>query len=283
MSNRYQFVRRICSLAWIAIAHSASAQATFDLATDYSGAQNPRGAWAFGWMAPSNNVFNPYATPVAAYGLSLNEWRGPFPSDNGSAPPNVILNPTDAAITVSDTTWLPHQVTFHPGEQGERSVIRWTSPLTGRASLAAAFEGRSSYASSGVEIYQNGALLFAAAVSGTGAGSRVSFDTNLVIRAGDTIDFQVDYGNGDWTSDTTQISAVISAVPEPPLTLLPLDSSSARLAWPTNTQGYLLEFANQLPASQWTTVTNPLMILGDRFAVTISTTNPSQFFRLRKQ
>ena len=89
--------------------------------------------------APGNTAFNRYFAPVAAYGLGLNEWRGSFPDDNGSAPPNVMCNPTDTPITVSDTTWLPHQVTFHPGQQDERSVIRWTSPFNGPAHLAAVF------------------------------------------------------------------------------------------------------------------------------------------------
>lgn len=173
-------------------------------------------------MPPGSSVFNSYATPFAAFGLSLNEWRGPFPDNNGSAPPNVMFNPTGNPITVSDTTWLPHQVTFHPGEHDERSVIRWTSPLAGAASLASMFEGRSGFATSGIEIYQNNTLLFSGLVSGNGAASELSFTANLALQAGDTIDFRVSYGNGNWASDTTQIGAIITAVPEPSAALLML-------------------------------------------------------------
>ena len=223
MKVRYHIGRIIRALACVAVVQGASAQVAFDLAANFSASQNPNGAWSFGWMAPGSTVFNPYTTSFAAFGLSLNEWRGAFPDNNGSAPPNVTFNSTDTPITVSDTTWLPHQVTFHPGEHDERSVIRWISPLAGPASLTAAFEGRSGFATSGVEIFQNSTLLFSGAVLGTGAASQLSFAANLTLQTGDLIDFRVNYGNGDWASDTTQIGAVITPVPEPsPASLLAL-------------------------------------------------------------
>ena len=223
MKIRYHSGRIFRALACVVVVQGASAQVAFDLAADFSDLQNPNGAWSFGWMVPGSTVFNPYTTSFTAFGLSLNEWRGPFPDNNGSAPPDVIFNPAVTPITVSDTTWLPRQVTFHPGEQGERSVVRWTSPLTGSAGLASAFEGRSGFATSGIEIYQNSTLLFSGSVLGTGGASRLSFVASLTLQAGDTIDFRVNYGNGDWASDTTQIGAIITPVPEPaPASLLAL-------------------------------------------------------------
>ena len=283
MKKRFQAGRRLCRLAWIALVPCASTQVTFDLSADYSASQNPNGAWSFGWMPPDSSFFHPYTMPSAAAGLSLNEWRSFSPEDNGTAPPDVIKNPTDTPITVSDTMWLPHQVTFHPGQNGERSVIRWTSPVTGTARLFSAFEGRSGFVTSGLEIYQNSVLLFSGAVIGTGGTSQISFATNIAIKIGETIDFRVDYGNGDWASDTTQIGVVIKAVPKPSLTMLSPSSFSVRLTWPTNSQGYLLESSAQLPATLWVPVTNQPLVLGDRFVLTLGKTNPSQFFRLREQ
>ena len=149
----------------------------------------------------------------------------------------------------------------------------------------AAFEGRSGFATSGVEIYQNGTLLFSGSVLGTGAASRISFATNLVVQIGDAIDFRVNYGNGDWSSDTTQIGVVITpgTQPLPSLTIVSLPSGLARLTWPTNAPGYSLESAAQLPTIAWSSVTNPVVVLADRFTVTVPTSNQSQFFRLRKQ
>jgi len=229
MINRFLIIRSIYLLACVTMVRSAAAQLMFDLAVDFSESQNPNGAWAFGWMAPSNSVFDLHPTHVAAYGLSLNEWHGPFQNDNGTLPPDVVSNPTDVPITVSDTTWLPHQITFHPGEQGERSVIRWTSPIAGPANLVAVFESRSGFATSGVEIYQHSALLFSGLVLGTGVASQVSFTTNLVLQVGDVIDFRVNYGNGDWASDTTQIGVTITPVPQPSLTISSLPPDAARL------------------------------------------------------
>ena len=280
MKSTFQRSRSLCCLLWIEIVPCALAQGTFDLAADFSASQNPNGTWSFGWMPQDSSVFNLYPTPFAAYGLSLNEWRGSFPDDNGTAPPDVVKNPTGAPITVSDTTWLPHQVTFHPGQNGERSVIRWISPVAGTARLAAAFEGRSGFVTSGIEIYQNTVLLFSGAVIGTGATSQISFATNFACQVGDTIDFRVDYGNGNWASDTTQIGVVIKTVPKPSLTMSSPSALSVRLTWPTNSQGYLLESAAQLPATLWLPVTNRPLVLGDRFVLTVGTTNPSQFFRL---
>jgi hypothetical protein len=285
MNPKNSFVHRLSLFAYIAIIPIASAQSMFNLAADFSASQNPNGAWSFGWMAPSNSIFNLYPTHVAAYGLGLDEWHGPFQNDNGTSPPDVVSNPTDAPFTVSDTTWLPHQITFHPGEQGERSVIRWTSPFAGPASLAAVFEGRSGFATSEIEIYQNSTLLFSGSVLGTGAASHISFATNLVFQVGDPIDFRVNYGNGDWASDTTQIGVVITPAPQPQpsLTIMRLSPNSARLAWPTNTPGYLLESATDIPPTLWSTVTNPPVVQADRFTVTVGTSNRSQFFRLWKQ
>ena len=195
------------------IVQEALIQGRYDLAADFSPSKNPNEAWSFGWMAPDSTVFKIYTSPFNAHGLELNAWRGGGVGDGGSAPPHVIRNPTDIPLTASDTTWLPHEVTFHPGQQNERSVVRWTSPFTGPISLAAVFEGRSGFATSGVEIYQNRTLLFSRLVSGNGAASRRSVTAKLVVQLGDTIDFRVNYGNGSWDSDTTQIGVIITPVP----------------------------------------------------------------------
>jgi len=253
----------------------------FDLAADFSDSQNPNGAWSFWWVS-TNNVFNLYTEPFAAYGLALQEWRGSFPSNDGSAPPDVICNPTDSPITVSDTTWLPHQVTFHPGQQGEQSVVRWTSSLAGTIELKAAFEGRSDFVTSGVEVYRNNSLLYSVPIVGTGDASRMTFSTNLVVLTGDWIDFRVNYGNGSWTSDTTQISVAITAAPERLLAISVTEDARIRLAWSKDFVGYQLESTQLLPASSWLPVTNLAVVEGDQIAVTLSITNAQEYFRLHK-
>lgn len=258
------------------------ARPSFDLATDFSPSQNPNGPWSF-WWTSSSNGFNLYTFSGTAFGLPLEEWRGPFPNDNGSSPPNVIRNPTDLPITVSDTTWLPHRVTFHPGHQGEQSVIRWTSPLTGEVRVEAELEGRSGFVTSGIEFYKNiTTKLLSAAVLGSGSPSRVSFVTNLVVQVGDSFDVRVNYGNDNWTSDTTQISLRIASVTNPTLTLSLLSNGSARLAWPTSPTGYALESTSELETPVWMPVTNALQIQGDEFCVVIDTSNQQRFFRLRR-
>jgi hypothetical protein len=281
MSPFRQCAAIFCICELLTSAYAAPPRRSWDLAADFSASQNPSADWAFGWMSPGDDAFHPYTIPFAAYGLGLKEWRGPFLDDNGSAPPDIICNPTDTAITVSDTTWLPHQVTFHPGQNGERGVVRWISPVTGLASLEAEFEGRSGLVTSGVEIYQNSTRLFSGVVLGTGAESKIAFRTNLMVQAGDRVDFRLNYGDGDWTSDTTQISVRIGAVPQPRLTLSLLGTNSAQLSWPTTTPDYVLETVTEVPATNWLPVPNQTLIQGDNFTVTVGTTYARQLFRLR--
>lgn len=271
----------IYCFAFLCCQASVSAQDKFDLAADFSASLNPNGPWSFGWISASN-VFQLYSTPFAAYGLALQEWRGVFPSNDGSAPPDVICNPTDSAITVNDTTWLPHQVTFHPGQNGELSVIRWTSPLAGTIKLAAALEGRSTFVTSEVVVRWNDQQLFSAPVNGAGDSSRIHFRTNLVGQVGDRLEFRVNYGNGSWSSDTTQISVSITPVIETKLHLAELAGSLLQLTWSTNSPLNQLETSFVLPATNWMTVTNQPVLSGGQFILTVTATNNCQFYRLKQ-
>ena len=209
MHNRFHLHSSVCFLILVAFAPSSPAQMKFDLAKDFS-KSDPRGSsWSLGWMAPSGDLFHRYLNSGDPHELGLVEWREPASGNNPSGGANVIYNPTDVPTSVSDTTWGPRQVTFHPGERGQRSVIRWASPLTGTIRLTAGFEGQSRFVTSGVEIYHKRARLFSARVTGSGIASQITFTTNLSVHLNDTIDFRVNDGNGDWASDTTQISATL--------------------------------------------------------------------------
>lgn len=210
MHNRFHLLSSVCFLMLVAFAPSAPAQMKFDLAKDIAVLNQPGGAWLLGWMAPEDNLFHHYSTASDPHGLGLVEWREPASGNNPSGGANVIYNSTNVPASVSDTTWSPRQVAFRPGECGQRSVIRWSSPLAGTIRLTAAFEGRSGFVTSGVEIYHNSARLFSGAVTGFGAASQITFTTNLSVHPYDMIDFRVNDGNGNWVSDTTQIRATLA-------------------------------------------------------------------------
>ncbi len=73
------------------------------------------------------------------------------------------------------------------------------------------------------------------------------------------------------------------ATARPQLTIaLAATGSQVLLSWLTNFPGFNLQTASNLPPSAWSAVTNPVGILGDRFAVTNGIPGSSRFFRLRK-
>lgn len=61
-----------------------------------------------------------------------------------------------------------------------------------------------------------------------------------------------------------------------------VDTASVRITWATNFAGHLLEYATSLPAGVWTPVTNAVVPMGDRLAVTVVTGEWPRFFRLRR-
>jgi hypothetical protein len=69
----------------------------------------------------------------------------------------------------------------------------------------------------------------------------------------------------------------------PTLTIAKTASAQAVLQWLTNYPGYRLESALSLNAPRlWTPITNGITVNADVLSVSVSTTNPAQFFRLRK-
>ena len=201
----------ICSLlVCVAITQAALGQVRYDAAGDFSPTNNPNGAWSYGWVSATNLDFMMYTITDTPY--SLKEWTGPFPRDpNLFTVPCVLLNDSDTPVAAANNTFQAHRLTAHPGPNNERSVVRWTSPASGPVDITSAFEGRSVYpTTTDASVYHNGNQVFIGGVNGYGAASRVSFATNLIVAAGDTLDFIVDYGsNSSYDGDTTQVDATI--------------------------------------------------------------------------
>src|SRR5262249_17510884 len=127
-------------------------------------------------------------------------------------------NGTADAITIGGITLQPGQLGFHPGPNGQYSVVRWTAPRAGALSLVASFSGLDiTPTTTDVHVLHNGAALFDGEITEFGAGP--SFDTAVVVAAGDTIDFAVGYGsNGTYFSDTTGLDVFIAYNDSPVIT-----------------------------------------------------------------
>jgi len=192
---------------------SATAPAPFTVlirsnaAADFSPSSNPNGAWSYGWSSTLGSAFNLDVARASVSGIDL--WRGNLSSDGN---PSVSHNSTANVISIGTVTWQPRQLAFHPGPNGEFSVIRWTAPTTAIVSIAASFTGADCCATTtDVHVLRNGVSLFDNSV--IGFGTTVSFSATVSIQAGDTIDFIVGFGSdGNFFNDTTGLDAVLSEV-----------------------------------------------------------------------
>ena len=73
------------------------------------------------------------------------------------------------------------------------------------------------------------------------------------------------------------------AIGPPTLTIARTGPAQVRLQWPSYHTGFTLETALSLtPPILWTPITNGVTVNGGVFSVSVNTTEPAQFFRLRK-
>jgi hypothetical protein len=100
--------------------------AKFDAAADFSGEQNPAGAWSCGWCAQPTAEFHLYRAKAKfdPQYPGLVGWTGesgvPSVASNGS---KQVYHP------VNTMTFEPGRLGLHPGPGGEYSVIRWNRAM----------------------------------------------------------------------------------------------------------------------------------------------------------
>ena len=190
------------------------AGSVYDAAADFSLASNPNGVWSYGYensLGLSLQLYDKATVDVLGR-VGLDSWN----SSALGIDPNVIHNRTNKALTFVSATWQAGELSFHPGPNGQFSVIRWTAPNAGEFNLSAMFSGIDFVGptTTDVHILQNGNSLLSADVLTYGPGP--SFSNILSVKAGDTIDFAVGFGpDGNYGFDSTGIAATLTAVPEP--------------------------------------------------------------------
>jgi hypothetical protein len=187
-----------------------SATPSYDAAAQFSSTQNPNGVWSYGCTQSLGATFYVYTRETLIDGLY--DW--------GTAPscpqpnPRLGYNPTNASITPGATA-PAHTIYFHPGPQGQNSVLRWTAPASGNYQVKAVFWGDDSVGptTTDVHVLHNGLGIYLGEVTGFGQASESaqSFTSTISVAAGDTIDFAVGYGtDGNYFYDTTGVSATIT-------------------------------------------------------------------------
>ena len=110
----------------LALSALPSFAATYDVASDFSPASNPAGAWTHGWSSQLTSAIDVYSSATSDRGID--HW-----SDSGGLPPNVSHNGTASAISLSPEliTWQPGQFALHPGQFGEYSHTRLNEECVG--------------------------------------------------------------------------------------------------------------------------------------------------------
>ena len=125
--------------------------------------------------------------------------------------PWATLNPSTQPVeTPFNFTWPPRQVALHPGPRGEYSVVRWTAPMADRYNIAATFTGLFK-ATTDVHLFHNGRPQFVAQLNIGGSPNTATHTSELALAKGDTIDFVVGWGNGNYGSDSTALTATIQS------------------------------------------------------------------------
>ncbi len=133
-------------------------------------------------------------------------WRPAFDSN-----PNIMHNPTQAAKKELGITWKPGQLSMHPGQKGEYAALRWTCPAGGAYSVTGAFSSVAEHATTDVHVLLNGQALHSGFININNAGAGSPFDLRIDAKAGDTLDWAVGYGNGDYGADSTGLSVQVIA------------------------------------------------------------------------
>lgn len=250
---------------------------TYDIAADFSTNSNPNGVWSYGYATVLGGNLILY-TDTSFSTPSVIGWR----NNISLGTPAVFYNRTANTTTIGDGTpnLGPHQACFHPGPN-EYSIYRFTAPAAGNYQLQAAFVGADvGGTTTDVHVLLNDSSIFDGSVNGFGPGTGPSFSTNLMLQANDRIDFEVGNGNNGYFNDSTGIQATLTSSPR--LSIQPVSAVQTRLSWSTNFAGFSLESATNLPAAAWIPVTNLTAIQGQQFTVTVDTTAPQQYYRLRK-
>jgi hypothetical protein len=185
---------------------TVSVGGVYDAALDFSATDNPNGVWSYGWSPALGADFVP--DTAHRNDSAIDGWNG---EQAGDGNPSVTHNGTADSVTPGSMTYPPGQLAFHPGPDGQYSVVRWTAPRAGALSLSAAFSGLDFIGptTTDVHVLHNSSAVFDGTVAAFGAGP--SFDTTVVVAAGDTIDFAVGYGsNHTFDCDTTGLDVIIS-------------------------------------------------------------------------
>jgi hypothetical protein len=112
-------------------------------------------------------------------------------------------------------------------------------------------------------------------------GSGYQFDWDFSASTNGTMVWK---GNTAWTGGHLWFLTFsnLTLVPVGRLNMSRAAAGSVQISWATNVSDYVLQFATNLPAAGWSTVTNQVITNANRCFVTVETDAPERFYRLHK-
>ena len=196
-------------------AKSNEASATpvqYDVVLDYSGF-NPNttiGPWYYGSEQVGGGTFSIYIhNTTGTVGLdTYTSWY-----TDASTLPGLSHNNSTNTIN-NGWTFPPNMILIHPGQNGDRSVLRWVAPSTGTIKLTGQFSGQDSTSTDASIVLTHSTTttsLFTTPV--IGLGDTHAFSLTQSVSASDGIEFSVGDGGNGYAFDSTGVQASISYIP----------------------------------------------------------------------
>lgn len=207
--------KKVAVALFACTAFSAQAQ-TANVTTQFSFLQNPGGAWSYGSTSTLGNFnLNLFNWAFGSMSGAAMGWAGQDPATASDANPSVLYLMGNGPVFNYSTISAPsNSVNLHPGPNGEISVARWIAPTAGLYLISGAFRGNDTVGTTtDVHVLHNNASLVNGSINGLGATE--NFSQTVFLAAGDRVDFAVGAGGNGFFNDSTGLSAIISAVPEP--------------------------------------------------------------------
>ena len=193
--------------ATISVSGMGAMGAQYDAARDFSAATSLNGTWSYGYS--DSYGFTRYTTKSSQGGVD--RWLT-YSTDQE---PVVMHNPASTPVTFSSVTLPAGTLMLHPGISGQKSVVRWTAPMTGKINIAAKFTHLESSCSTTSDF---AILLNSTAPTSTGVWSgNITYNApvivpsqSLAVTAGDMVDFAVGNGGDGYYNDSTGVDVQIS-------------------------------------------------------------------------
>jgi len=197
--------------------HLSTDPLQWDVVRDFSGNENPRGAWSYGRL--DGGVFAPFTSRVTsdwgkASGVPSGLFEGWDRGGNtlaiGEGYPCWIRNKTGAAVTHFGCTFPPDRLFCYPWF-GIPGVVRWVAPAAGNYTVDASFLQCEYRAANGTVSVRSGsgAIDWSAPLVGLGALT-VMPTASASLSAGEPVLFQIDEGpDASATGDAAALAASI--------------------------------------------------------------------------